>query len=123
MGSDEANQLTWAALLGRWIQFARSALALPDDADGRAWRAAVPDIIGLQALALALGDLDGLPADERALACDRARLLIDRHHRGLREAFGGPVAHPSLLELLDDARTALARAQGTDGRAAGPGLS
>src|SRR5262245_40321112 len=49
--------LTWPALLGHWTAFAQNSLALPKTADGDRWRAAVPAIIGLQALTHALGDL------------------------------------------------------------------
>jgi len=108
MSDFDPHKLTWAALLGRWIDFARSAVALPDDAEGRAWKAAVPDIIGLQAVTMALGEADELDADERALGLDRARVLIDRHVTNLTHLFGEAL-HPKLEEMIDDARAALRR--------------
>lgn len=102
----QPREVTWVALLGRWVEFARSALALPDDATGRAWKAAAPQIIGLQALTMALREADGLPADERALALDRARVLIAGHRRRLGELFSGSL-HPMLAELLEDAQNAV----------------
>ena len=109
------HKLTWAALLGRWIEFAQSALALPGDAEGQSWRASVPAIIGLQALCMALKEVDELPADERALGVDRARILLDRHTAGLREAFG-PGELPAMLEeLVSDARGAIEAAEGMGG--------
>ena len=50
MNDKNSKKLTWAALMGRWVDFAQSALALPDTAEGHAWKQAVPAIIGLQAL-------------------------------------------------------------------------
>lgn len=115
------HQLTWAALLGRWLDFAKSALALPRDAVGEALRQSVPDIIMLQAVCCALQGLADLPADERALGLDRAELLIDKHAAALRQRWAdgpdsarsatGPLP-PQLLELIDDARANLAAAQG-----------
>jgi hypothetical protein len=114
MAGFDPRKLTWAALLGRWITFARSAVALPDDAHGRAWKAAVPDIIGLQAVAMALGELDQLPADERALGLDRAQILVDRHTRNLSTLFADDL-HPMLRELIQEAQESLIAH-----RAAGP---
>ena len=104
-------KLTWAALLGRWIEFARSAVALPDDASGRAWKQAVPEIIGLQAVTMALGETDQLPADQRALGLDRARILIERHTQKLHAIFSPHPLHPMLTELLDDANAAVKTAE------------
>jgi hypothetical protein len=114
MSTFDPQKLTWAALLGRWIEFARSALALPDDAEGRAWRQAVPAIIGLQAVAMALAEADQLDHDQRALGCDRARVLIERHATELHAIFGADELHPMLRELIDDAETALRRAEAID---------
>lgn len=107
----DTRLLTWAALLGRWMEFAQTAVALPDDTEGRAWKQAVPAIIGLQAVTMALREVSDLPDDERALGLDRAEILIDRHADELRTIFTGAAMHPMLSELMDDARTALRRAQ------------
>jgi hypothetical protein len=114
---ENERSLTWAALLGRWVQFAQSALALPDDAAGQRWKQAVPDIIGLQALAMALAEADGLPLAERQLAVDRTSVLLDRHKSRLDSIFGSEPLHPSLRELVGDASEALQRlvAAGSDG--------
>lgn len=101
------SQLTWAVLLARWIEFARSATALPIDADGKRLRACVADLITLQAVWFALGELDQLPADERALGLDRAQVLIDRHASAILERFAGEGAPPLMAELIDDARSRL----------------
>ncbi len=103
MGELNPLKLTWAVLLGRWIEFAQAALALPADENGRAWKAAVPDIIALQAICMALGELGELDADERALGVDRSRVLFEKHEANLRGLFGaGP--HPIIGELIGVAR-------------------
>ena len=72
--------LTWAALLGRWIEFARTAVALPDDDTGRCMRASVPDVIMLQAVWFALQHLDDLSSSQRPLGLDLLRTAL--HRRG-----------------------------------------
>ena len=117
------QRLTWAALLGRWVDFARSALALPDDPDGRRLRACVPDIIMLQAVWCALRELDDLEGAERALGLDRAAVLIDKHAAAIEQRWpdpaegevgGGETMPQLLLDLIRDAREELAaKQQGT----------
>ena len=103
------ERLTWAALLGRWVEFARSAIALPDDETGVKLRQAVPDLIMLQAVAFALENLGELESSERALGIDRAEVLIEKHVASLEELW--PSEKPAALcELVDDAREALRRA-------------
>ncbi len=111
MESLNPKKLTWAALLGHWIEFARSAVALPDNAEGQAWRRSIPDIIGLQALCMALNDMDDLAADERALGLDRARILAKKHVLALTQAFGNAQLHPMLRELIDDTYKTIHRAE------------
>ncbi len=104
----DSDKLTWAVLLGRWVEFARSALALPDDDAGRRLRDSVPDIIALQAVWFALDHLDELDADERALGIDRAEILIEKHRQALISRFGDDLP-PQLAELIADAQSQLAR--------------
>jgi len=102
------QRVTWAVLLGRWIDFARSALALPDDAEGRRLRDSVPDLIMLQAVWFALEHLDELDGAERTLGLDRAEVLIERHRAAL-EARWKRQGLPGLVrELVDDALRQLA---------------
>jgi hypothetical protein len=107
-----AGKLTWAALLGRWIEFARGAVALPDDDAGRAVRRCVADIIMLQAVWFALSHLDDLDCDERALGLDRAEILIDQHAAAIAHQFAGLPLPEQLRELIADARQRLAERQG-----------
>lgn len=100
------ERLTWSVLLGRWVSFARSAVALPMDGEGGRMRDAVPEMIGLQAVWFALEQMDELASDERALGRDRARVLIDRHAGALRRLWGGDALPGELEELIGDAESA-----------------
>jgi len=110
------DQLTWAVLLARWTDFARSAVALPKDGEGGRVRESVAPMIGLQAIVFALGEVHRLPASERSLGLDRAEVLIARHVRELHDAWRGHAMPRELQILISDARGALAaaRAFGTE---------
>ncbi|HPO92180.1 MAG TPA: hypothetical protein PL072_01800 [Phycisphaerales bacterium] len=102
------NAISWAALLAHWTQVAQASLALPRDAEGDRWRAAVPSIIMLQAVTHALAEVAGFAyaqRDERALAQDKSELLI-KEHAGALHALWKTEPLPDLLrEMIDDART------------------
>lgn len=108
-GTADTDRLTWVVLLGRWVEFARSALALPQDGDGQAMRESVPDIIALQAVWFALQHIDELDADERALGIARADVLIERHTRAVTARWYGRPMPVELRSLINDAREALAK--------------
>lgn len=104
--------VTWPALLVHWTAFAQSSLALPRTAEGDRWRRAVPAIIGLQAIAHALGDLDRLaPSEDRALALDLAAVGIRSHAQTLEHLWSNEPMHDDLNALIGDARAALAAAK------------
>ncbi|HRP64065.1 MAG TPA: hypothetical protein PK400_12270, partial [Phycisphaerales bacterium] len=67
----QTEALTWTGLLSQWVRFAQSAPALPKNAEGERWRAAVPSVIALQAVTFALNDLARLPVADRAHARDK----------------------------------------------------
>ncbi|MCC5831051.1 MAG: hypothetical protein JJU36_16535 [Phycisphaeraceae bacterium] len=113
LGDKSIRALTWAALLGRWIELARSSLALPDDEEGRAMKASVPDIIMLQAVWMALGELDRLAEDERQLGIDQAAVLIQRHTQAIGDRFGDAIP-AALLEVIEDARDRLRHVRGDE---------
>lgn len=100
--SEEVAKLTWAVLLGRWIEFAQAAVALPNDDAGQRWRASVPDLIGLQAVWFALQHLDELDRPQQAVGLDRAAVLIEQHRANLEQRFGADLP-PAVAELLQDA--------------------
>ncbi len=108
MSSLRPHALTWTALLGKWVEFAQASLALPRDAEGDAWRASVPAIINLQAVTFALSEVGELPEDERALAMDKAEILVDRSARELGAIWRNSALPAMLIELIGDAQTALA---------------
>ncbi len=117
----QASAQTWAALLAHWTNFARAAVALPKDAEGDRWRASVPAIIGLQAVTMALGELDNLAsasgaAGEYEVGVDRASVLVREHAGAINAAWRGELLPSGILELLEDARAALAlvREAGTE---------
>ena len=101
------EQLTWSVLIGRWVAFARSAVALPTDAEGRRLRDSVPDIINLQAVWFALEHLDDLSQEQRALGLDRAAVLIERHRGLIESRWTGKPLPDGLRSLIDDAEASL----------------
>lgn len=112
MSEQPSRNMTWATLLAHWASLARASMALPDDAEGDRWRAAVPAVIDLQALAHALDDLDQLAdPEERALALDKADMLIQRDAQTLSELWEGQELHPELQALIVDACAAHAAAE------------
>ena len=108
--SDAIRFATWAALLARWTDFAKAALALPHEGESGKLRQAVPALIGLQAVTQALAELDRLPRSERAVGLDRAAILIKRYESELGTVWAGPVP-VDMLELVADAKQALEAAQ------------
>lgn len=120
----------WTALLGRWVEFARAAVAFPRDATGARWRASVAPAIGLQAVTFALAEIDRVAPDERPSALDRAELLVRKHTAELSGVWRGETLHPELVALANDARRALEAARGAgaewivvDDRLTAPDLS
>lgn len=101
------RELTWAALLAQWLDFARASVALPADAEGDRWRASVAPIINLQAVTFALADLDSLNPDERSLGLDRAEWLICGTVEKLNRLWRGQPCNPLIEEIIRDARRAL----------------
>jgi len=108
VSKEQPTLLDWAALLAHWTTLAQASLALPPEGDGERWRNSITAIIGLQALACALGELDRLAdAAERPLAVDRAEVLLRRHAADLNRAWQGEPMPDGLRELLHDAQVAL----------------
>lgn len=104
---DEQHVLTWAVLLARWMDFARSALALPKGGESGRVRRAVPALIGLQAVTHALAEVPLLPVHEQAVARDRAEVLIRRYEADLHAIWEAEPLPDSVAEFADDARLSL----------------
>ncbi|MFP4144890.1 MAG: hypothetical protein ACOCTI_04710 [Phycisphaeraceae bacterium] len=105
------ERLTWAALLGQWVEFARRAVGLPETDEGQRMRDSVPDVIMLQAVWCALREIGDLPPAERAIGLDRAGVLIERHSEALRQRWEGEAMPDALAELIGDAEAALSKAE------------
>ncbi len=97
------ERLTWAVLLGQWVEFARSAVGLPAQGQGQCMRESVADIIMLQAVWFALQHVQELGAAERSLGLDRAGVLIEKHEAALRKRWGQGMP-AAIDELLRDAK-------------------
>lgn len=120
-----ADPLSWAALLARWTEFAAAARAWPRDEDGERWSGSVPEIIRLQAVTHALHELSSLAESEQSLARDRAAVTVTQAAAALDAIWRGEAMPESILDTLDDAQHALARAAWTGIRIAwwsGPGV-
>ncbi len=102
--------LTWPGLLSHWTALAQASLALPKTAEGDRWRNAVPAIVGLQAITMALGDLDRLAnADrpgERAAAIDKAEVGARAHVGTLHQLWRGEPLPDDLAGIISDAHRA-----------------
>lgn len=106
--TSETPNLTWTALLAHWTAFAQSSLALPKDAEGGRWRAAVSSIINLQAVTFALDDLDRLTGPgERALALDKAQIIIKSATGQLHSLWREGDLPAELVALIHDAGLAI----------------
>lgn len=100
--------VTWIALLGQWMDFARSVLGKPSgDAFQRRWRASVTPIITLQAVMLALEEIDRLPVDEQFVGIDRAAVMIREQAAALARHWSEESMPEAVIQLIDDARMAL----------------
>ncbi|MEM9560262.1 MAG: hypothetical protein AAF995_08135 [Planctomycetota bacterium] len=104
-GAEAAS--TWAALLGAWTDYARAAVALPEEGEGGRFREAVAPIITLHAIAHALGDSARLPADERAAGVDRAAVQIRESAATLHAIWSGEPLPEDVAEVIADAEESL----------------
>lgn len=89
------------------MDFARSAVALSDDASGKAMKATVSDVITLQAVWFALQHLEDLDADEQAIGLDRAAILIERSEASIGHHWRDAARPEMIDELIQDAREML----------------
>ncbi|WP_432797868.1 hypothetical protein [Poriferisphaera sp. WC338] len=103
--------LTWTAMLGHWVEFARSAVGLPASDAGQRMRASVGDVIMLQAVWYAVQKLDVLAEDERAIGLDRAGVLIEKHAGAIEKRWHGGDLPEGLTSLIVDAKAVLVAAR------------
>ncbi|MDG2423984.1 MAG: hypothetical protein P8M22_08400 [Phycisphaerales bacterium] len=98
--------VSWAALLGRWMDFARASAALPRTPEGDQWRSSVSPMITLQAVTFALSELEQVDAAERMLGWDRGEMLCEEAIEQLDQIWG-PAAPPEIIEVVEQAEAAL----------------
>ncbi|MCP4836659.1 MAG: hypothetical protein GY895_18060 [Phycisphaera sp.] len=103
--------VTWTTLLARWIALVKAGeglvLAAPGDSDARRWRSSIPEVVTLQSVTFALGDLERLPEADRSLARDRADLAVTESSARLDRLWRGENMPEGLLEVAADARRAV----------------
>lgn len=122
---DATRVVTWAGLLARWMEFARSAVALPTVGDGARWRASIAPVIALHAVAMALRELHLVAETDRPLARDRAAITVADACAILGATWRGEPMPESMAALRDDALLALelaAFAGAVELRWLGPGI-
>ncbi|MFG0258127.1 MAG: hypothetical protein ACF8GE_09520 [Phycisphaerales bacterium JB043] len=108
--SQAIDAIAWSALLARWIDWARSSVALPDDAEGSGWKSSLPHLIALQAITHALDELPSVIPADRPLALERAQVSIRSHAGDVHACWAGHPLPSSILTIVDEAHHALARA-------------
>lgn len=101
--------LTWPMLLGRWVEFAQSAVSLPETGQAGRYRRSVPSLITLHAVTHAIGELDLLLPEDHPPAMDRAEILIRKSEHELREIWGDPP--PEIAVFVSEAYAALETAK------------
>ncbi|MAC18143.1 MAG: hypothetical protein CMJ23_00400 [Phycisphaerae bacterium] len=103
--------ITWTTLLSHWTSLVKASeglvMASPDDPDAHRWRDSITEIVTLQAVTFALGDLEAMAEPDRALARDRADLAVTESAAGLDREWRGVEMPPMLLEIAADARRAV----------------
>ena len=103
--------VTWTTLLGHWTDLVKAGEGLRRaadfDADAARWRDSIPEVITLQAITFALGDVDRLDASDRGLARDRAGIGIEAASGVLESVWEGVSIPGGLLEIADDAAHAM----------------
>ncbi|NBV65117.1 MAG: hypothetical protein EBR71_11785 [Planctomycetes bacterium] len=106
--SDETAVDAWTALLAQAGQLAAASRAWPRDAEGDRMRASVTPLVQLQAVRIAMEQLDRLPAASRAYARDQAEVLVQRSCEALRHAWHGEPMPAWMLDIMAASRDSIA---------------
>lgn len=101
------ESLSWAALLGRWLDLAAASTVLGEDQDGPQWRRSISSLVTLQAVVFALEEFHALEGEEKPVALDRAEVLVDDAREQLLDTWGDQMPE-SLVEAVTDAEEAIA---------------
>lgn len=106
--SDETAIDAWTSLLAQATHVAAASRAWPRDAEGDRLRASVTPLVQLQAVCIAMGQLDRVPAASRAYARDQAEVLVQRSCETLRQAWRGEPMPTWMLDVMAAARESIA---------------
>lgn len=97
--------------MSHWVAMAQSVVNFPEQGEGAAWRASVPPLVTLQALAWSLNELhDRIDAADRAVAIDKAAVMIGDAVAALHRAWAEEAMPEGPHAAVAAARTALHRA-------------
>lgn len=113
-GDESTPPLTWAVLLAHWIEFAKGSVALPEEGEAGRHRRSTAPLISLAAVTHALGDLDRLDDHERALALDKAEILIRGDVETLDTIWEGHDPPEAVWVFVENAAAAMGEATGID---------
>jgi hypothetical protein len=105
-----ASPTTWTALLAHFTGIAQRAVGLPRTPEGDRFRSAVPHVIALQAVTLALDHAESLPEEAFFVGLDRAEVVMRDHAAALRGIYQDALPD-AIAATLEDAGRALASAR------------
>jgi len=99
----------WMVLLAQATQMAVASQGWPEGSDGDRLRESVPDLVQLQAVRIAMEQLDRIPADRRAYARDHAEWLVRLASKRLDERWRGEPMPEAMLDAMKTARDSIMR--------------
>ena len=102
----QPESLSWAALLGKWMDFAKASTVLPTTGEGGQWRDSIAPMITLQGITFAMSEMEQVEASQRLFGWDRGELLVDQARIELDECWG-PDLPQSILETIQCAESSL----------------
>ena len=100
----------WTALLAHAMHLAKASRAWGGSEHGERMRDSVSPLVQLHAVAIAMGQLEGLAPAHRAYARDQADMLLRRACESLRATWSGEPMPDPVLQAMSDARQAIANA-------------
>jgi hypothetical protein len=100
---------SWMVLLAQATQLAAAAQAWPAGAEGDRLREAIPDLVQLHAVRIAMEQLDRVPADRRPYARDHAEWLVKSASERLGARWRGEPMPEPMLDAMTAARSSIAR--------------
>lgn len=105
--SNSPDVESWVGLLSLWMEFAKTASALPDDDLGDRWREAMPHVVTLLATSRALDEIGCLGWSEHGVALDRSEFGIKRAAAGINAVWHGEPMPEGVLATMEEALRSL----------------